>query len=91
MSMFKPYNALGTSVSLRENNVNINNQMNTTAKNDFSGRVSFCGDIKQEAAHTIIDKIVKNKGFAWFCNLAHKNSAVAEAVQCHKKILIKTE
>ena len=64
-----------------EKSENINNHINTTTYEKSGGRVvSFSGDVKQEAAHKVIDKIVKNKGFRWFCDLAQKNSAVAEAV-----------
>lgn len=54
----------------------INNQIGTTTNNKFSGRVSFCGGTGQK----VIEKIVKSKMFASFCELAQKNSAVAEAV-----------
>lgn len=55
----------------------INNQINTTTKNDnFSGRVSFSGDAKR----TFAEKMVDAKWFKGFCDMAQKNSAVAEAV-----------
>ena len=58
----------------------LNNQINTTTSNHISGRISFKGDAAQVASSKFVDAIVKNKYFKGFCDLAQKNSAVAEAV-----------
>jgi len=54
---------------------NINNLINTTADNKNSSRVSFSGD-----ASNFAERLVTKKWFEKFCDMAQKNSAVAEAV-----------
>lgn len=65
----------GHAIFKGEPNNNFNNQINTTTNNLIGGRVSFSGD-----NHKLINNIVKSKWFAGFCDLAYKNSAIAEAV-----------
>lgn len=57
------------------NESNINNQINTTTRDCFSGRVSFQGAEQL----TRIERIVKSKPFEYFAEMARKNSAVFEA------------
>lgn len=58
-----------------ERNIN-SNKMNTTTEYNKHGRVSFSGDAKSAFA----EKVVKSSWFKGFCDMAQRNSAVAEAV-----------
>jgi len=56
-----------------------NDKFNTTDGYNTAGRVNFTG-APAKAAQTTADKIVNNKYFKGFCEMANKNSAVTEAV-----------
>lgn len=69
----------GAAVFKGQHESNINNLINTTTGDKNCGRVSFSGGSAAEVSG-FAQKLVKQKWFENFCDMAQKNSAVAEAV-----------
>ncbi len=56
------------------------NNFKSTADINQNSRIFFRGSLPQAAAKTTLDKFVTNKYFKKFCELAEKNSSIAEAL-----------